>query len=326
MLRIEEIRTIAVIGAGVMGSGIAQTFAQAGYEVRLQARRQETLRGALERIRKNQRIMVEAGLLDREVARQAKERIRTTTDLAEAVAGCQFVSESVPEEMGVKTETFKALDRLAPPGAILTTNTSGLSVTAIAAATSRPEAVAGFHWLNPPHLMPPVEVIRGAATPDALLELVAELARRIGRIPIRVEKDVPGFLWNRLQLALVREAVHILEEGIAGPDAVDQAVTAGLGLRWAAVGPIRTMDLGGLHTFHAVAGYLYRNLSTASEPQRLLADKVAAGQTGLFAGRGFYSYTAEEAEAALAARDARLIAFLKLGSRPGSDGKGEVKG
>jgi len=292
MLRIEEIRAIAVIGAGVMGSGIAQTFAQAGYEVRLQARRQETLRGALERIRKNQRIMVEAGLLDREVSRQAKERIRTTTDLAEAVAGCQFVSESVPEEMGVKTETFKALDRLAPPGAILTTNTSGLSVTAIAAATSRPEAVAGFHWLNPPHLMPPVEVIRGARTTDATMDLVCALAGRIGRLPIRVEKDAPGFLWNRLQLALVREALHVLEEGIAGPEAIDRAITHGLGLRWAAVGPLRTMDLGGLAVFLAIAGYLYRDLSAAKAPQQLLADKVARGETGLRAGRGFYAYSA----------------------------------
>jgi len=316
MLRVEEIRTVAVIGAGVMGSGIAQAFAQAGLAVRLQARREETLRHALERIRKNQAAMVEVGLLEAEAAGRAFAAIRTTTDLARAVSGCQFVSESIPEELSLKTALFAALDRLAPPEAVLTTNTSGLSVSAIAAATSRPERVAGLHWLNPPHLMPPVEVIRGAATPDSLLDLVVGLARRIGRVPIRVEKDVPGFLWNRLQLALVREALHILEEGIAGPEAVDQAVTTGLGLRWAAVGPVRTMDLGGLSTFHAIAAYLYRDLSAAQAPQRLLADKVAAGETGLSAGRGFYEYGGGDGEAAVAARDARLFELLKLQRLP----------
>ena len=121
--------------------------------------------------------------------------------------------------------------------------------------------------MNPPHLMPPVEVIRGDRTADAAMDLACALARRIGRIPIRVEKDVPGFLWNRLQLALVREALHVVEEGIAGPEAVDQAITAGLGLRWTAVGPFRLMDLAGLATFHAIAAYLYRDLSAAQAPQ-----------------------------------------------------------
>jgi 3-hydroxybutyryl-CoA dehydrogenase len=144
------------------------------------------------------------------------------------------------------------------------------------------------------------------------MDLVCALARRIGRIPIRVEKDVPGFLWNRLQLALVREALHVVEQGIAGPEAVDQAITVGLGLRWAAVGPLRLMDLGGLATFHAIAGYLYRDLSAAQQSQSLLADKVAAGNTGLKAGRGFYDYPAGAGDAAVAARDARLLELLKL--------------
>ena len=312
MLRIEEIRAVAVIGAGVMGSGIAQTFAQAGYAVRLHARREGTLQAALSRIAENQAILVQAGLLDDAAAGESLTRIRPTTDLREAVRGCPFISESVPENLTAKREVFAALDRWAEQEAILTTDTSGLSISAIAAATTRPETVAGFHWMNPPHLMPPVEVIRGERTSDATMDLVCGLARRIGRIPIRVEKDVPGFLWNRLQLALVREALHVVEQGIAEPEAVDQALTVGLGLRWAAVGPLRLMDLGGLTTFHAIAGYLYRDLSAAQEPQPLLADKVAAGNTGLKAGRGFYEYQAGAGDAAVAARDARLLELLKL--------------
>ena len=316
MLRIDEVRTVAIVGAGVMGGGIAQTFAQAGYTVRLHARREDSLRAARERIAKNQEGMVRAGLLSENAARTALDGIRATTSLAEAVDGCHFVSESVPEVLAQKQDVFAALDRLAPRTAILSTDTSGLPISAIASVTERPERVVGFHWMNPPHLMPPVEVVRGERTADAVVDLTCDLARRIGRIPIRVEKDVPGFLWNRLQLALIREALHVVEQGIASPETVDQAITSGLGFRWAAVGPFRLMDLGGLATFQSVASYLYRELARDEKPQHTLASKVAAGETGARAGRGFYDYPPGGAEAALAARDARLFELLKLSQGP----------
>ncbi len=312
MPRIDEIRNIAVIGAGVMGSGIAQTFAQGGYVVRLQARHEETLGAARDRITKNQEAMIRAGLLSEKAAREALGRIHTTTGLEEAVRGCHFVSESVPEDLNAKREVFAALDRHAPRDAVLSTDTSGIPITAIASVTARPEMVVGFHWMNPPHLMPPVEVIRGEHTAEVTMDIVCALARRIGRVPIRVERDVPGFLWNRLQLALIREAIHVVEQGIASTEAVDLAITTGLGLRWAVVGPFRLMDLGGLTTFHSVASYLYRELSRVEEPQPTLAGKVAAGETGVRAGRGFYEYPPGGAEAAIAARDARLFGLLKL--------------
>ncbi len=312
MPRIDEIRNIAIIGAGVMGSGIAQTFAQAGCTVRLHARREETLRAARDRIAKNQEAMIQAGLLSEKAAREAMARIHSTTSLEEAVRGCHFVSESVPEDVNVKREIFAALDLHAPRDVVLSTDTSGLSISAIASATTRPEKVVGLHWMNPPHLMPPVEVIRGERTAEETMDLVCALARRIGRVPIRVERDMPGFLWNRLQLALIREAIHVVEQGIASPEAVDLSITVGLGLRWAAVGPFRLMDLGGLGTFHSVAAYLYPELSTADEPQQTLARKVAAAETGVRTGRGFYEYPAGGADTAVGARDARLFELLKL--------------
>lgn len=312
MVRIDDIKTVAVIGAGVMGSGIAQAFALAGYEVRLQARHEGTLEAARARIGKNQEAMVRAGLLAPAAAREGLERIRTTTRLEEAARPCHFVNENVPEDLALKREVFAALDRHAPRDAILSTDTSGLSISAIASATSRPEMVVGLHWMNPPYLMPPVEVIRGERTADGAMDLACELARRIGRVPIRVEKDAPGFLWNRLQMALVREAVHVVEQGIAGPEAVDLAITAGLGLRWAAVGPLRIMDLAGLATFHSVASYVYKELSGEKEPNRILAEKVAGGETGARSGRGFYDYPPGEADAQIAARDAKLFELLKI--------------
>lgn len=199
---------------------------------------------------------------------------------------------------------------------MLSTDTSGLSTSAIASATSRPEMVVGLHWMNAPHLMPPVEVIRGERTGDGAMDLTCALARRIGRAPLRVERDAPGSLWNRPQLALVREAIHAVEQGIASLEAVDLAVTAGLGLRWAAVGPLRIVDLAGLATFHAVASYLYGDLCAATGPNPTLAAKVAAGETGARSGRGFCDYPHGAADAAIAARDAELFELLKISRFP----------
>lgn len=312
MIPIDEIKRVAVIGAGVMGSGIAQHFAQAGYEVQLYARGEGTLATARARIANNQEMMVEAGLLPKTAAAEALSRIKTTTNLEVAMRGSQFVNESVPEDLDLKRQIFATLDRHAPAEAILSTNTSGLSITAIAAATTRPEWVVGLHWMNPPHLMPPVEVTRGTRTSNAVMDFTCNLARRIGRVPIRVEKDVPGLLWNRLQFALLREALHVIEAGIATPEAVDLALSAGLGLRWATVGPFRIMDLAGIQTFHAIASYLFPELSATTEPQSSLADKVAHGHTGARAGQGFYAYPPRTHDAIIARRDAKLFALLKL--------------
>jgi 3-hydroxybutyryl-CoA dehydrogenase len=302
---------VAVIGAGLMGTGIAQVMAEGGLEVRLQSRRRESLDGALERIRRNQEQLIAAGLLTAAAAEAARQRLSFTQDLAEAVRDADFVSENVPEDLALKRAVFSELDRLAPRQAILSTDTSGLSITAIASATTRPEQVVGFHWLNPPHLMLPVEVNRGEKTSEETMRATCALAERIGRHPIRVERDVPGFLWNRLQLAVIREAVHLVEQGIASPEDVDQAVQWGLGLRWAAVGPFRIVDLAGLGTFRAVAATLFPELSTATAPQRLLEEAIAHGHLGARSGKGIYEYPPGAHEALIRERDQRLIALRR---------------
>lgn len=300
---------IAVVGAGIMGTGIAQVFAEAGFPVALYARRQESLAQAHDRIARNQADMRAAGLA---ADGAALDRLQLTQDLAAAVRDADFVSENAPEDLGVKQALFRELDRLVPPAAILSTDTSGLSITAIASATARPERVVGFHWFNPPHLMLPVEVNRGERTAEATMQATCELARRIGRRPIRVERDVPGFLWNRLQLALLREAVHVVEQGIASPEDVDLAVQWGLGFRWAVVGPFRVVDLAGLGTFRAVGAHLYPELSAARAPQALFEDKLARGESGARAGRGFHDYPPGAHEALIRRRDAGLIALRRL--------------
>jgi 3-hydroxybutyryl-CoA dehydrogenase len=302
----------AVTGGGTMGTGIAQVCAEAGFDVVLQSRSRENLEAARDRIRKNQREMVEAGLLTEREATEALARLRMTQDLGEAVGGADFVSENIPEDIGIKQAFFRELSRLAKPDAILSTNTSGLSITAIASAVAGPERVVGFHWLNPPHLMVPVEITRGARTSEETMRATVAIAEDLGRRPVRVERDAPGFLWNRLQMALFREALHIVEQGIATPEAVDQAVQLGLGLRWAAVGPFRIADLAGLPTFRAVAAGVYPELSAATTPQTLLEDWIRCGRAGARAGRGVYDYPPGAHEALIRERDARLIALRRL--------------
>jgi 3-hydroxybutyryl-CoA dehydrogenase len=303
-----------------MGTGIAQVCAEAGLDVVLQSRSRDNIDAARARIGANQREMIAAGLLAPAAAEAALTRLRTTQDLAEAVGAAEFVSENIPEDLELKQAMFRHVARLAPSGAVLSTNTSGLPITAIASAVDCPERVVGFHWLNPPHLMLPVEITRGATTSEETMRATVALTERLGRRPLRVERDVPGFLWNRLQMALVREAVHIVEHGIARPEDVDAAMQWGLGFRWAAAGPFRIIDLAGLATFRAVAAYVYPELSRAQAPQTLLDDSLQKGHAGARAGRGFYEYPPGAHEALMRARNARLIALRKALGREVPDG------
>lgn len=300
---------IAVIGAGTMGTGIAQVFAAAGFEVMLCARQQKSLDEARGRIAGNLSELRAVGLA---ADASTLDRVRLTSDLAEAAGSADFVSENVPEDLGLKQALFHDVDRLVPPGTILATGTSGLSITAIASATTRPERVVGLHWFNPPHLMVPVEVTRGGRTSDATMQATCELARLVGRKPVRVERDVPGFLSNRLQLALVREAIHLVEQGIASPADVDLAVQWGLAFQWACVGPFRVVDLAGLATFRAMATSLYPALSNADAPQMLLENKLARGEGGAPADRGFHAYAPGAHDALVRLRDLRLLALRRL--------------
>lgn len=308
---VEEVKRVAVVGAGTMGSGVALTFARAGYEVSLQARRQESLARALATIDGACGSLREAGVLSHHEAKAISDRIRATTDLAEAVDGCQFVSENIPERLELKHEVFRELDRLLPE-AILTTDTSGLSITEIASAAKDPSRVVGLHWVNPPHLIPLVEVIPGERTSPEAAETVYALSKRIGKAPVRLRKEVKGFLANRLQFALLREAFHLYEQGVASAEDLDTVLKKGMGFRWAVVGPFELIDLGGLDSFYNVSKYLMAELNRSPDPPRALGDPVSKGRLGIKAGAGFFEYPPGKAGGAVARRDALLIELLKV--------------
>jgi len=311
-VKAEDIRTVAVIGAGTMGAGIAGEFARARCEVRLVDKSRDLLDRGMGALRTAQDALVEARLVGRRDAAAARKRIMPLTGLEEACDGVHLLVEAVPENLSVKQDMFARFDELCPKRAVLASNTSGLSITAIASATKRPKRVAGLHFWNPPHVIPLVEVTKGKETSNATAKMLMEICRRLGKRPILVRHDVPGFVGNRLQFAVLREALHLLSEGIASAEDIDTAMTAGAGLRWALVGPLRTADLGGLDVFSSISKYLIAELNSETTPPAVLAELVKKGRLGAKSGAGFYPYPPREAERILRRRDRVLLQFLKV--------------
>jgi 3-hydroxybutyryl-CoA dehydrogenase len=250
---------VAIVGAGTMGAGIARVFADAGVSVRLSARREASLEAARGRL-----------------GTQA-ERVRLTTSADEALDAAELVVETIVEEAEPKRALLARAEELAAPGAILTTNTSSLRLAVLAERLRRPERFAGLHWLNPPELVELVEVVGGERTAPETLETLAGWMDELGKAPVVVHRDVPGFVANRLQYALLREAYALVDAGVCSFADVDRAVTHGLGVRWAAIGPFETMDLAGLEVHAAVAENLWPELSNATEPSPLIAQALESG-------------------------------------------------
>ncbi len=311
-MQANDISEVAVIGAGTMGTGIAGVFARAGCSVRLVDQTEDLLRRAERNLQSSQQVLQEAGLVSATEAAAAAERIHSTVDLAAACGDVELVVEAITEDLPPKREMFASLDRLCPPGAVLASNTSGLSITKIAQATGRQELVAGMHFWNPPHIIPLVEVIQGEATAGEISQLLMAIASRLGKQPILVRRDVPGFVGNRLQYAVLREAFHILSEGIASAEDIDTAMTAGPGLRYGFLGPLETADLGGLDVFLAICEYLFAKLSSEQAPPALLAEMVEQGKLGSKTGEGFYRYSSADPSDFLAQRDRAFLGFLEV--------------
>ena len=302
---------VALIGVGIMGSGMAAEWAAAGCTVTLYARDEARVAQGRERVAMALQTLDTAGLLPEGGASAAVARVGTATDLQLAVAGADLVQERIPENLDLKRALFADLDRWCPPETILGTNTSGLPITQIAAGLAGAARVIGIHYLNPAHLMPPVEVIPGAATAPEVVERVRAALLALGKSPLVVRREVPGFLWNRLQFALVREAFWLVEEGVATKEEVDLAIRQGLGRRWATAGPFASMDLGGLDTFMNVGSYLFPHLSKAEQVPDSLKELIAAGRYGAKSGGGFYDWPPERRDETIERRNAALLAGLR---------------
>lgn len=305
-MQTEQIQKVVMAGAGTMGTSMAQIFAAHGYDTVLYNHREATLQKARRMVELNQEALVLSGELSQAESDAVKARIQLTSDES-CFQDCDVVVESIVENMQAKHQLWQKISGLAREDAILTTNTSGLSITEIAKAVQRPERFCGMHWFNPPHLVPLVEVIKGEETEDQTARVVAELAERIGKKAVTVKKDAKGFIGNRLQTAILREALHIVQSGIADAEDVDKAVKYGIGFRYACLGPLETADFGGLDIFYHVAEYLVPDLYSSQEVPALLREKFEKGELGVKTGKGFYDYSGDKGEQAIRERDEKFI-------------------
>ena len=304
-------QTIAILGAGLMGHGIAQVFAGAGHPVRLHDQDHAVLASAPERIRANLAPFVELGLVAADQVDPLLARVQLCPDLASLCQGADLVIEAISENLELKRRVFAALEALVPAGTVLASNTSAISIGKIAQGLALPGRVLGTHFWNPPQVVPCVEVIQGPQSDPAVLEAVTALLTAVGKRPVRVNKDIPGFLGNRMQHALWREAIALVEQGVASPEDVDAVVRYGFGLRLAYLGPLQTADLAGLDLTRDIHQDLLPELDCSQGPSPILEQKVRAGNLGAKAGQGFHAWTPESLRAVVDNRDKVLLKILR---------------
>jgi 3-hydroxybutyryl-CoA dehydrogenase len=285
----DEIRTIAVLGAGTMGRGIGHVSALGGYATRVFDPDEGARTRAAETVRRNLDKGVELGKVEREDADAALGRLSFHGELGEAVAEADLVIEAAPEDMALKVETFRRSAEAAPAGALFASNTSALSITEMAAATDRPERFAGMHFFNPVHLMRLIELVRGLDTSEETLAAMREVGRRMGKEVVLVA-EAPGFVTTRINALIGNEAFRMLEQGVASAADIDQALKLGLNHP---MGPFELVDLVGLDVRLAILEHLHATLGEAFRPNRLLVQHVRAGRLGRKTGRGVYRYDAD---------------------------------
>ena len=300
-----EVTRAAVIGTGTMGPGMGAVLARAGIDTALYDVSAEALERAQEGVKLAQGVLerLEAPLAD-------GGGIRFDSELEAALDGADFVLEAVPEKLELKHEVFPQFEQHVSHETILASNTSGIPITRIASVCERPQRVVGMHWSNPPHLIPMIEVIPGERTDESVVGATNELIRRFGYHPV-VEKEVPGFVENRILYAILRECLDLVDRGIIDPEGLDLNVRWGIGYKLAAIGPMELLDMAGLDIYNAVGSYLNQDLSTSGEVSKTIRDLIGQGRLGMKTGGGIYDYTPEQIAELRAQRAAKLVAVRK---------------
>lgn len=288
-----DIKNVAVLGTGTMGNGIAQLCAESGLNVNMFGRSDASLERGFRSIKVSLKDLREKGKIKANTSKEILSRIKGVKTIEEAVENVDFVIECIAEELELKQRVFSKLDKICDPKVILASNTSGLSPTDIAMNTRHPERVVIAHFWNPPQFIPLVEVVPGKHTYPRTVDITMNWIQHIGKKGVKMKKECLGFIGNRLQLALLREALYIVEQGFATAEEVDKAMEYGHGRRLPVTGPLCSADLGGLDIFNNISSYLFEDLCNYKEPSKLLKEKVDNGNLGSKTGKGFYNWTPE---------------------------------
>ena len=302
-----EIRKVTVAGAGTMGPGIAATFASHGYDTTLTDIQADALDMANSTVDMVYTVLVKEGFLTQNAAEAGRERLTTESNLDVALQGVDFLVESIPEKLDIKQAFYREIEPKVGAEVILASNTSGFPITKLAEVTEFPGRVIGMHWSNPPHIIPVIEVIRGIKTDDATVAATHAVTNSIEMIPVDVLRDVPGFVENRILYAIMREALHLVEQGVAAPEAVDEIVKWGVGFKLAAIPPLQLLDVAGLDIYNSVASYLNADLSTEQGVSSAITEKVEQGNLGIKSGRGLFEYKPDEIPALMQRRMRMLL-------------------
>jgi len=321
-MNVEDIRKAGIIGAGIMGHGIAQALATAGYSVCLTDVNKGALDSALGRVERNLGSFVDAGLVSANDVPTILGRIRVAPTLEQTVEDTDIVFEAAAEDQELKRVLFNKLDAICPERTILASNSSSLLISEFASETHRQDRCILTHWMNPPHIVPAVEVIPGHLTSKETYEVVCALLLKVGKQPVRVRKEIPGYLVNRIQMAMFREVWSLWGQGVASAEDLDMAVKGSFGFRLPSVGPLMANDLAGDETTYVIAHRLLPLIDSSPEPADAFRKMIEAGDYGMKTGRGFYNHSTEEWDAIIEKRDRDLINQLKnlrRASEPTSD-------
>ena len=293
-----------------MGSGIAQIFALHGFEVVITDIDEKLLENTKRIILLNQKTLINEGLLTKGKAEEALKKISFSTDKG-VFADTDLIIEAIIEKMDIKQDYWKEVETIAKEDCIFATNTSGLSINGICSKINNKKRFIGMHLWNPPHIIPLIELIKADETTDETVNSLKELVDKIGKESVVVLKDVNGFIGNRIQFAVYREALKIVEDGIATVEDVDKAMKFGPGFRYPVLGPFETADLGGLDTFYYISSYLFNELSDAKQPTKLQQELMDNNSLGIKTGKGWYDYSEGKGEEAMARRDKNFYKMLK---------------
>ena len=293
-----NLKKVAILGAGVMGTGIAQAFAMKGHEVMIiNVYKDAETAHPIEVMTSNLEVLCENGVFEKENIPEVIGRVSRTSSLEEAAQFADIIFECIVEKLETKQEYFAKLDELCPESTILCSNTSAISITEIAETSVHKERIIGTHFWNPAYLIPLVEVIKTKYVSDEVVNETYRILEEAGRSPVIVQKDVPGFLANRLQHALFREAISIVEKGIATPEDVDKAIKTGFGLRLGVRAPFEVMDAGGLDLTYNIHKYVFPHIEDSHEPSPLLVKLMEEGKNGFRTGEGFMKWSEEDISA-----------------------------